>query len=72
MDINNESIKDKALQSLAENKGRYREICRDTGLDYSWINKLSQGCIDDPGVLKIERLNKWFARDLVRSKEVLV
>ena len=47
------------IKLLRENRGRFRTISDETGLDYNWLHKLSQGEINDPGVKKIERLNRY-------------
>jgi hypothetical protein len=36
------------------------QIERDTGLDRSWLTKLSLGLIDDPGHKKITKLAEYF------------
>jgi transcriptional regulator with XRE-family HTH domain len=48
------------LDGLKERNGDMARISRRTGLDYSWLTKLAQGRIKDPGVKKIERLAKDF------------
>lgn len=53
----NQGLLTDTIKLLEANKGRWREISRDTGLGYDWINKLAQGCIADPGVRKIQKLH---------------
>jgi hypothetical protein len=53
------NLKDKAIQIIKDNTGRWRALCAETGLDYNWLSKLSQGKIVDPGVNKIEIIIKW-------------
>lgn len=45
---------------LVARKGDWPAICRQTGLSYWWVTKFAQGRIDNPGVLKLERLTDHF------------
>lgn len=45
---------------LMARKGDWPEICQRTGLSYWWLIKFAQGRIDDPGVLKLEKLQEHF------------
>jgi len=44
-------------------RGRYREVAEATGLGYEWLAKLAQGVIHDPGVNKIELLNRFLREE---------
>lgn len=48
------------LRELQAKKGSWPTIARETNLDYSWLTKLAQGSIDDPGVQKIQKLADHF------------
>lgn len=51
---------DYVLAQLQLRKGIWPQIERDTGLDYSWLSKLSRGLIEDPGYLKVRKLAGYF------------
>lgn len=59
------------VKQLQARKGEWPKIASDTELDYSWLTKLAQGRIPDPGVNKIEKLADYF-KDRRRPKEVRV
>ena len=44
---------EEVVSLLNQHKGKWARVCRETGLDYSWITKLAQGRIRDPGYKKI-------------------
>lgn len=46
--------------ALARRKGEWPTLCQRTGLSYWWLTKLAQGRIAEPGLGKIERLQKYF------------
>ena len=50
------------LASLQARKGQWRQIANATGLDYSWLTKLGQGKINDPGVRKIQILSDYMGK----------
>lgn len=58
--VMNQNLLEITLKALAERRGKWPQICRDTGLDYDWLTKLAQGRIQDPGVKKIQRLHDYF------------
>lgn len=39
-------------------RGEWPAICQATGLSYWWLTKLAQGRIAEPGIGKIERLQR--------------
>ena len=59
MDLLKQTLK--LLDACKGTKTSRRVISRETGLDYEWLNKLSQGKIDDPGVKKITRLHRYLS-----------
>ena len=59
--MNEPTLLETVLTGLRERRGDMVRIARRTGLDYSWLQKLSQGRIKDPGVTKIEALQKDFS-----------
>lgn len=54
------NILQKVKQDLADHKGSWSEICKDTGICYSWLSKLASGVIKNPGVLQIICLAEYF------------
>lgn len=57
--MSDESMLDQAYRVVDDHVGRRKEIARDTGLGYQWLNKFAQRKIDDPGVNKIEKILEW-------------
>lgn len=47
---------DAVQAELNRQRGQWPTIASKAGLDYSWLSKLAQGKIADPGVRKIEAL----------------
>ena len=45
---------------LLARKGDWPAICTQTQLSYWWLTKFAQGRIDNPGVLKLEKLQEHF------------
>lgn len=58
---------DKTIEDVCEElrrrRGTWRQICADTGLDYSWLQKLAQGRIRSPGYIKIQILQRHLFGD---------
>jgi transcriptional regulator with XRE-family HTH domain len=51
------------LAGLQEHKGRWPDLARAAGVEYSWLTKLAQGRISDPGIQKIQRLADAMGRE---------
>lgn len=47
--------------SLQSRRGDWPALCRATGLSYWWLTKFAQGRIREPGLSKIERLQRYIA-----------
>lgn len=47
-------------KELAARRGNWQHICARTGLSYWWLTKISRGCIAEPGLTKVEALQKYF------------
>lgn len=61
MDMENTPLLDYVLRELQARKGGWPDIAKaiepnSWGSYYSWLSKLAQGAIPDPGVRKIQRL----------------
>jgi hypothetical protein len=41
-------------------RGQWPAICGETGLSYDWLTKLMRGVIRDPGISKIDALQRYF------------
>lgn len=52
---------------LAARKGDWPDICKHTGVSYSWLTKFAQGRNDNPGVKTLEKLQVYFKKS-PRSK----
>jgi hypothetical protein len=46
------------LRRLKGLKGRYPQICRETGINYSYLTKLAAGLFENPGSKQIDLLRK--------------
>lgn len=55
-----ESVFTYVMTQLQEHKGSWPAIAQATGLDYSWLTKVAQGKIENPGVRQIEQLAAYF------------
>jgi len=55
------SLRDKTLKLLHQSDLSYREIQNATRLKEDWLNKFSQGLIDDPSVNKIQTLYNYLS-----------
>jgi predicted transcriptional regulator len=53
------TLLEQTIERLQSRKGDWAEIARANDVSYSWITKLAQGKIPNPGVLTIERLNSY-------------
>lgn len=47
--------------NLQRRKGDWPSMCRDTGLSYGWVTKFAQGKICEPGLRKVEALQRYIA-----------
>lgn len=47
--------------SLQSRRGDWPTLCKATGLSYWWVTKFAQGRIREPGLSKIERLQRYIA-----------
>jgi hypothetical protein len=46
-------------------------MCRQTGLSYGWVTKFAQGKISEPGLRKVEALQRYIAANpLVNAEPV--
>lgn len=52
---------DSVLTELRARRGDWPALCRETGLSYWWLIKFGQGRINEPGILKVQRLSDYFA-----------
>ena len=50
------NLRKKAINGLNSCTIDRKTIAKKTGLGYEWLNKLAQGKIPDPGVMKIEKV----------------
>jgi hypothetical protein len=54
--MNDESLLQKMKALAIESKGHWRLICKTANVDYDWLCSVVQGRIEDPGVLRVERV----------------
>lgn len=53
---------------LAANRGRWPEVASGSGVPVSTVRKIAQGVSKDPGVLTVQRLLDYFAKESVRGE----
>lgn len=46
-------------EQLAKRRGEWRQLCAEAELSYWWLTKFAQGRIAEPGLGKIERLQRF-------------
>jgi predicted transcriptional regulator len=51
------------ISALNERKGNWPSIASDNGVSYSWLTKLAQGKIPNPGIQTVERLYHYLLPD---------
>lgn len=56
------SIIDQVKSQLAANRGRWPEVASGAGVPVSTVRKIAQGVSKDPGVLTVQRLLDYFAK----------
>jgi transcriptional regulator with XRE-family HTH domain len=57
-----ESMLDYVLDQLSRCKGQWPKVAEDTGVSKRTLEKIADGSIEDPGVLKIQKLAEYFRR----------
>lgn len=62
----NESLLNIMKRRLNDHRGQWREVCELAGVGYDWMSRTMQGTIQDPGVLRVERVLS--ALDKIESK----
>lgn len=60
-----------AKHELDLRRGDWPAICEGADLSYWWLTKFAQGRIQEPGLRKIERLQKYF-REHPRAEQRIV
>lgn len=53
------TLLEETLMLLKRDRGDRPKTAKDTGLQLAWLQALADGKIADPGVKKIETLNKY-------------
>lgn len=61
------TLLDETVELLRADRGDWKTTADKTGLGYDWLSKLSQGCIEDPGVKKIEKLHSYLTEKFGKS-----
>lgn len=56
-------------QDLGRRKGDWPSMCKTTGLSYGWVTKFAQGKIAEPGLRKVEALQRYIAANPVADDE---
>lgn len=55
--------------SLEARKGDWPSMCKATGLSYHWLTKVAQGKISEPGLRKVEVLQRYIAENPLPQPE---
>ena len=53
------TLLEETLMLVKRDRGDRPTTAKDTGLQLPWLQALADGKINDPGVVKIEKLNKY-------------
>lgn len=61
------TLLDKTLALLNQDKGNWPTTARETGLNREWLAKLAQGHINDPGVVKIQKLHSYLSEKYAKA-----
>ena len=64
-----ESLLNETLDLLEKTDIPIAQVCRDTGTGPRWIYRLMAGDFADPGVNKIERLNRYLKTESADRKQ---
>lgn len=59
-----QTLKEQALKIVLEAGIPRRELARQTGLGFDWLNSFAQGRLKDPGISRVEKLFAWAKRTL--------
>jgi transcriptional regulator with XRE-family HTH domain len=51
------------VEELGRRRGTWREICAETGINYSTLQKIAQGQVTNPGVNTVELLHDYLLPD---------
>jgi len=59
-------------EQLNAKRGNWRELAMQSGISYSWLSKFARGCIENPGLRTLERLDAALRPDIFaeQGKEV--
>lgn len=53
---------------LSRAKGHWPAIAHDLGVSYWWLSKVANGHIRNPGVIEVERLNRYLNGHFPKGK----
>lgn len=56
-----ETLLERTKALLIRDRGNWPTTAAEAGVDREWMAKLAQGKIDDPGVVKIEKLYRYLS-----------
>ena len=59
MKISAEELLADTKRLLDARRGLWRTISRETGVDYHFITRVSNGRIADPGIIRLEKLHSY-------------
>lgn len=53
-------------EALEKRRGYWRQVEREAGISYSWLSKFARGCIKNPGVETLKKLQTYFKTSKAR------
>jgi hypothetical protein len=56
------------VQRRAFEHKQYRKVAESQKVGYEWLKKLAQGCIDNPGSNRIEKLARFYKLQEVKRR----
>ena len=62
--------KQRVYEFLKASRGERTKICRETGIEYGWVQRFLQGKIADPGWSKIDTLIQYIERTEAARKQL--
>ncbi len=62
-----DNLLDKTIALLKVAPYTRREISAGAGVGYEWLNKLAQGHIENPGVLRVQSIHDYLTRRLFKT-----
>ncbi|MHB1952370.1 MAG: hypothetical protein ACYCOU_01360 [Sulfobacillus sp.] len=69
VNVTPQNLYDELISGLQVRKGAWRGLARDVGVSHSWLAKVYEGSIANPGVLHVQRVVDWLRTHPVAAKD---